>query len=158
KRIGEGTFGSVYHALWHKTDVAIKRLKHETSDDEEFEREAILMSSLRHPFIVSCFGVSLTTNAKYMVVEYMNNGSVEKAIYNSNQGKNVLRFNVKLKILISVAKGLTYLHSIKPHKIIHRDLKSANILLDSNMNAKVCDFGLSKVVSNSHTMTSNVGT
>ncbi|EFC36725.1 predicted protein [Naegleria gruberi] len=158
KRIGEGGMGVVYHAKWNRTDVAIKQLKTD-SNDEEFENEAILMSSLRHPCIVSCFGVSLTTNGKYMIVEYLENGSLEKAIYNSKMGRAILRFETKLKILTDVAKGLVYLHSIKPHRIIHRDLKPGNLLLDKNMNAKVGDFGLSKIVSNnSATMTANVGT
>ncbi|EFC47641.1 predicted protein [Naegleria gruberi] len=158
KRVGEGAMGMIYHAKWNRTDVAIKQLKTD-SNDEEFENEAMLMSSLRHPCIVSCYGVSLTTNGKYMVVEYMEHGSLEKAIYNSRIGREIMRFETKLKILIDITKGLIYLHSIKPHKIIHRDLKPGNILLDKIMNAKVGDFGLSKIVSNnSATMTSNVGT
>ena len=67
KKIGEGASGVVYKGLWNKTDVAIKQFKTDT-DDEEFEREALLMSSLRHPSIVSCYGISLSTESKYMIV------------------------------------------------------------------------------------------
>ena len=70
-KIGEGTNGIVYKGKWQRTDVAIKQLKTSEEDSEEFEREAILMSSLRHPSIVSCFGVSLTLNSKYMVVSFL---------------------------------------------------------------------------------------
>ncbi|EFC36588.1 predicted protein [Naegleria gruberi] len=159
-KIGEGSNGLVYKAKWNRTDVAIKQLKTlGEEDDEEFEREALLMSSLRHPSVVSCYGVSITNDSKYMVVEYLENGSLEKALYKSKIGKEKLSFETKLNILLDVGKGMTYLHSIRPNKIIHRDLKPGNILLTKNLNAKVSDFGLSKMVSNNTaTMTTNVGT
>lgn len=92
-------------------------------------------------------------------VEYLSNGALDGAIYESKIGKKKLSYVTKLNILNDVCKGMVYLHSIRPNKIIHRDLKCANILLDKNMNAKVGDFGLSKIVNgNSATMTTNVGT
>jgi serine/threonine protein kinase len=94
------------------------------------------MSSLRHPSIVNCYGVSLSSNSKYMIVsiffinlqivnqsikvEYLSNGSLEGAIYNSKIGRRKLKFLTKLNILSDVCKGMVYLHSIKPNKIIHR--------------------------------------
>jgi len=161
KRIGEGANGVVYHAKWNNTDVAVKSLKffNELEDDGEFEREAALLSSLRHPSIVSFYGVSIASSGKYMVVEYLKNGSLDNVIYNSKMRNEPLTLARKLHILLGVAKGMTYLHTLKPHMIAHRDLKPGNILLDEYYNSKVCDFGLSKVVGTMNgSMTTSIGT
>jgi len=163
KRIGEGANGTVYLARWRGTEVAIKSLKlseNSEEESEEFETEASLLSSLRHPAIVSFYGVAMSSSTKYMVVEYLT-GSLDKAIYNSRMGKNTIRMKEKLNILLGVASGMNYLHSLKPMSIIHRDLKPGNILLDKQLNGKVCDFGLSKMVNVQATlqsMTMNLGT
>ncbi|KAG2378821.1 hypothetical protein C9374_007969 [Naegleria lovaniensis] len=165
KKIGEGANGIVYLGKWSGTDVALKSLKFDNSNDsnqdnEEFETEAALLSDLRHPSIVNFFGVAMSQSVKYMVVEFLSKGSLDKAIYNSKIGKEILSLETKISILKSVSSGMSYLHSLKPYAIIHRDLKPANILLDGAMNAKVSDFGLSKLVSTNATatMTTNLGT
>ncbi|KAG2378462.1 hypothetical protein C9374_008101 [Naegleria lovaniensis] len=135
----------------------------EDSESGEFEREATLLSSLRHPNILTFYGICAPNpNQKFMVVEYMKGGSLEKLISNCRNGKDSLDFQSKINILLGVARGMVYLHSLKPRMIVHRDLKPGNILLDENGAVRVCDFGLSRVVGTNtvqqRTMTTNIGT
>ena len=92
-------------------------------------------------------------------MEYMQNGSLEKMIYNAKMKKTIIPFKKKLKLLLDISYGMKYLHGLKPHALIHRDLKPANILIHSDGHAKVCDFGLSKIVpqSLSASFTTNIG-
>ncbi|KAG2374394.1 hypothetical protein C9374_010964 [Naegleria lovaniensis] len=160
KRIAEGGNGVVYQAkLWKKLDVAVKSLKQNCDDDEEFEQEVSLLASLDHLNILKFYGISVTETSKYMITEYLENGSLDKMIYRGRIGnEGALNFIQKLQALEDVSCGMNYLHSLKP-AIVHRDLKPGNILLDSKMTCKVCDFGLSRIVGNSsNTMTKNIGT
>ncbi|KAG2373298.1 hypothetical protein C9374_012287 [Naegleria lovaniensis] len=168
RRIAEGANGTVYLASWNGTLVAMKTLKQplwmddlHDKDDDEFEKEAFLLSSIRHPNIIQFFGVILTGCKKYMVVEFMEKGSLAQLIYQLRTGSQQLSIFGKIDILLGIAKGMNYLHSMKPRGIIHRDLKPANILLDQNMNAKICDFGLSRMWNSNtahNSVTTNVGT
>ena len=161
KRIGEGANGTIYVANWNGCEVAVKTLKTESVESvhsEEFEKEAALLSTLRHPNIVNLYGVSISDTRKYMVVEYLPKGSLDKLILNCKHGTKVLSLPQKLNILLGVAKGMAYMHSLKPKPVIHRDLKPANILLDSNLCSKVCDFGLSTMLGNTNSATTNIGT
>ncbi|KAG2382004.1 hypothetical protein C9374_005796 [Naegleria lovaniensis] len=166
KRIAEGANGTVYLANWNGTKVALKTLKYDEEnnvntddnhEDDEFEREASLLGSIRHPNIVQFFGVIIAGSKKYMVVEYLENGSLDKLIYNVKLGMERITLHQKIDILLGVAKGMNYLHSLKPRGIIHRDLKPGNILLDQHV-AKICDFGLSKTESDTSSATTNIGT
>ncbi|KAG2388281.1 hypothetical protein C9374_000445 [Naegleria lovaniensis] len=170
RRIAEGSSGTVYMALWNGSQVALKSLKKGSSMDEieesneEFEREASLLGSIRHPNIVQFFGVIVSGTQKYMVVEFLQKGSLEKLIANSYNGVEILDLPSKINILLDIAKGMNYLHSLKPKRIIHRDLKPGNILLcglnNGKYTAKICDFGLSKALGNSrsNSATTNIGT
>ncbi|EFC48713.1 predicted protein [Naegleria gruberi] len=159
KRIGEGGYGNVYKGLWVNTEVAIKSLK--TAEGSfEFEKEAAILSRLRHPNIVSFYGVCITETSKYMITEFVKKGSLDKIIYKCKQNIEFLSLKEKINILIGVSNGMNYLHSLQP-SVIHRDLKPANILLDESNNCKVCDFGLVKIIGNNQlqtSMTVNVGT
>ncbi|EFC42325.1 predicted protein [Naegleria gruberi] len=162
-KIGEGSNGVVYKARWHGTFVALKTLKINSlseEENEEFEHEAALLSSLKHPSIVSFYGISVGVNVKYMIVEFMPNGSLDHLIRECKSGKVHITLRQKINIILGIANGLLYLHNLKPLSIIHRDIKPGNILLDHSYQAKVSDFGLSKLTSNngSSTMTSNLGT
>ncbi|KAG2383064.1 hypothetical protein C9374_004401 [Naegleria lovaniensis] len=163
KKIGEGANGSVFRANWNGTEVAVKALKSDVTSEEsaEFQKEAALLSTLRHPNIVNFYGISISDSTKCMVVEYLPMGSLDRLIYNCKLGNQVLTFSQKLEILLGVAKGMAYMHSLKPNPILHRDLKPANILLcgmDHHLMSKVCDFGLSTVMGCSNTATTNIGT
>ncbi|KAG2393027.1 hypothetical protein C9374_009604 [Naegleria lovaniensis] len=160
KKIGEGGIGTVYLGKWKDRDVAIKSLKARIDDDnDEFEKEVSLLASLRHPCILQLFGVSVSKENKFMVTEYLENGSLERIIYNCRVGKQSLSILDKLSILQDISSGMDYLHSLTP-AIVHRDLKPGNVLLDRANRCKVCDFGLSRTIgtSSSYTMTRNVGT
>ncbi|KAG2374220.1 hypothetical protein C9374_011057 [Naegleria lovaniensis] len=166
KKIGEGAQGLVYHASWKGIDVAVKTVKigddDELDDNSEFEREAALLSSLRHPNILTFYGICVPNRAqKFMVVEYLRGGSLEKLISNCRFGKETLGLKSKINILLGIARGMRYLHGLKPQMIVHRDLKPGNILLDENLSVRVCDFGLSRAVGSNATqatMTCNIGT
>ena len=107
KKIAEGGFGSVYLAKWNvSTDVAVKSFHQnsENTDEEEFEKEVALLVNLRNPHIVSFYGICITETKKFMVVEYMDKGSLDKIIYESKCGRENISFKQKLRILIDVAR------------------------------------------------------
>lgn len=141
-RLGAGGFGEVYKATWEHIDVAVKQLILRNMSDpttKDFEKEIEVHLKLRHPHIVQIYGV--TAQQPYgMVMEYMENGSLDTYLHN-NPRDNV-SWMLKYKIAIAVCKGLSYLHK---NNIIHRDLKSLNVLLNKFLEAKICDFGLAKV-------------
>ena len=150
RKIGEGGAANVFLATWLNIMIAIKSLKSDLVltdfHDEEFEREAAVLSRLRHPNVLIFYGVCLTEKSRYIVTEYLENGSLEKHISSiRNKTFTLDMFRTNLNILIGIANGMNYLHSLKP-SIIHRDLKPRNILLDHNNNAKVSDFGLEKIL------------
>ncbi|KAL9649970.1 hypothetical protein ABK040_003088 [Willaertia magna] len=177
-RIAEGGNGIIYYGFWKTTiEVAIKALKsinsyndddvnsnnnsNNTNESDEFEKEASLLAKIRHPNIVNFYGICLTDLSKYMIVEYLKNGDLGKLIYYSKIGKEIITIKKKILLLLDISNGMNYLHELKPYPIIHRDLKPANILLDNNYNAKVCDFGVSKIMSTlsyQSSFTTNVGT
>jgi hypothetical protein len=173
QRISEGTFGVVFKGKYRGGQVAIKKLK--LDDYDEFEHEVEILSRLRHPNIVLFMGVCFQNEYKLIVTEYMPNMSIDHLLYKKNAAilsQNIelddrvrhraMTFEKKLDILCDVIKGMIYLHSHDP-PIVHRDIKTSNILLDANLNAKVCDFGQSRLVAGGAAsiraaMTSNIGT
>lgn len=136
KKIAEGGYGVIYQAkLWNKLDVAIKTLKqiddgliNDLQDDEEFEKEVSVLANLNHPNILKFYGISVTETSKYMITEYLENGSLERMLQSCRFGKTILSFEKKLQMLEDVSCGMNYLHSLNP-AIIHRDLKPGNILI-----------------------------
>ncbi|KAG2378136.1 hypothetical protein C9374_008758 [Naegleria lovaniensis] len=160
KKIGEGASGSVYQAKYNMIDVAVKSIIRTEETDEIFEKEVMLLVQLRHPNIISFYGICISETQMYIVVELGKNGSLEQLITNMKKGKIKKTLKEKLKILIGVANGMKYLHGLNPQYLIHRDLKPANIVLDQSNVPKVCDFGLSRTVSSSPTksLTTNIGT
>lgn len=139
--IGEGSFGTVYLGRWCEQPVAIKTLEGQlTSEDrEQFIREVNIMSRLRNRSITQFYGVCLESGRMCLVMEYMSMGSLYDVL-----GKITLNPDQQHRIALGVARGLHYLHN---QGVLHRDLKSANVLIDDTWSAKLADFGLSKIKS-----------
>jgi serine/threonine protein kinase len=145
-KLSEGASGIVFKGKWNNMEVAIKKLKVE--DEDSFKREVTVLNSLRHPYIMMFYGLSSDDqDNNYIITEYVSHGGLDKLIY----GKKKVKFSEKVRIMLEIAKGMTYLHQLNP-SILHRDLKPQNILLDSNNRVKICDFGVSKPAMN-RTMT-----
>jgi len=138
--LGEGSFGIVKKAAWQYTDVAVKELRLTSLTEEateEFRHEAQHHGNLRHPNIVTLYGVCMEPGHYCMVMELMPEGSLYKLLHSKSDFPWMRRFSIAEQIAI----GLNYLHE---QNIIHRDLKSLNILLNGQ-HAKLTDFGLSKI-------------
>ncbi|XP_023743326.1 uncharacterized protein LOC111891500 [Lactuca sativa] len=145
--IGQGGFGKVYKCskIGSITEVAVKRL-HSMSNQgaNEFESEVKVLSKLRHGNLVSLIGYCKEEREMILIYEFMPNGTLEDHLRTPNLSLSWLQ---RLKICIGAARGLDYLHmgTSTQHGVIHRDVKTSNILLDANFAAKISDFGLAKV-------------
>ncbi|XXG55461.1 hypothetical protein AAC387_Pa03g3126 [Persea americana] len=147
ERIGLGSYGEVYHGDWHGTEVAVKKfLDQDISGDalEEFKSEVRIIKRLRHPNVVLFMGAVTRVPNLSLVTEFLPRGSLYRLIHRPN---NQLDERKRLKMALDVARGMNYLHNCTPI-IVHRDLKSPNLLVDRNWVVKVCDFGLSRMKHN----------
>ncbi|PSS23613.1 Serine/threonine-protein kinase [Actinidia chinensis var. chinensis] len=149
ERIGAGSFGTVYRADWHGSDVAVKILMDQDFHPEllkEFLREVTITRRLRHPNIVLFMGAVTQPPNLSIVTEYLSRGSLYKLLHKPG-AREMLDEKRKLNMAYDVAKGMNYLHNCSP-PIVHRDLKSLNLLVDQKYTVKVCDFGLSRLKAN----------
>ncbi|KAM0829709.1 hypothetical protein ACQ4PT_066712 [Festuca glaucescens] len=147
ERIGLGSFGEVYRGEWHGTEVAVKKfLQQDISSDalEEFRAEVRIMLRLRHPNVVLFMGAITRVPNLSIVTEFLPRGSLFRLIHRPN---NQLDEKRRLRMALDVARGMNYLHNCSP-VVVHRDLKSPNLLVDKNWVVKVCDFGLSRMKNN----------
>ncbi|TMW65174.1 hypothetical protein Poli38472_009341 [Pythium oligandrum] len=163
EQIGAGAFGSVWLARYMDSDtVVVKRLhaaKAERQYIQRFIEEIRFMSRFDHPKIVRFIGVAWTMETDVqMVLEHMSNGDLRSYLDLTKDNEHARKWHgQKISIALDMAESLVYLHSLDP-KVIHRDLKARNVLLDDRLNAKLADFGLSRHESDNNTMTAAVGT
>ncbi|XP_026401177.1 serine/threonine-protein kinase EDR1-like isoform X3 [Papaver somniferum] len=157
-RVGIGFFGEVFRGIWNGTDVAIKVFLEQdlTAENmEDFCNEISILSRLRHPNVILFLGACTRPPHLSMVTEYMEMGSLYYLIHMSGQKKK-LSLRRRLKMLRDICRGLMCIHRMK---IVHRDVKSANCLVNKHYMVKICDFGLSRVMAESPMRdTSSAGT
>lgn len=149
--LGQGGFGYVHKGVLHDgRDVAIKQLKVGSGQGErEFQAEVEMISRVHHSHLVSLLGHCISGIQRLLVYEYVPNQTLEFHLH--GKGKRPMNWATRMKVALGSAKGLAYLHEDCHPKIIHRDIKSANILLDENFEAKVADFGLARFYSDTDT-------
>ncbi|KAK3407129.1 hypothetical protein EUGRSUZ_K03237 [Eucalyptus grandis] len=146
RKLGEGGFGSVFEGtLSDGTKVAVKRLDGFGQVKKSFLAEVETLGSIHHMNLVRLMGFCVEKSHKLLIYEYMSNGSLDRWIFHKSN-ECVLDWQQRKKIILDIAKGLNYLHEDCRQKIVHLDIKPQNILLDENFNAKVADFGLSKLI------------
>jgi len=153
KQIGMGSYGIVYKAKWKGVDVAVKKFIKQTAMDETtllgFRAEVAFLSQLHHPNIVLFIGACLKTPNLCVVTEYLKNGSLKDMLADKSVP---MKWKTKMRIGHSAALGLHYLHSLEP-VILHRDLKSSNLMMESEENTKIIDFGFARIKQENATMT-----
>ncbi|KAG6778119.1 hypothetical protein POTOM_017969 [Populus tomentosa] len=149
QKLGEGGFGSVYKGvLTDNTVVAVKKSKgmDKAQMNAEFQKEMSIVSQVNHRNVVKLLGLCLETKVPLLVYEFISNGTLSKHIH--NKGSRILAsWTNRLRVASEAALALDYLHSLADPPVIHGDVKSVNILLDSNYTAKVADFGASVLMS-----------
>lgn len=160
--IGEGGYGIVYSGhLINGTPVAVKRLLNNLGQAEkEFRVEVEAIGNVRHKNLVRLLGYCIEGTHRLLVYEYVNNGNLEQWLHGAMSNRGYLTWEARIKVLLGVAQALSYLHEAIEPKVVHRDIKSSNILIDDNFNAKISDFGLAKLLlaGKSHVSTRVMGT
>ncbi|CAL9016893.1 unnamed protein product [Prunus brigantina] len=166
-KIGEGGFGSVYKGLLSDgTVIAVKQLSSKSKQgNREFLNEIGMISALQHPHLVKLHGCCIEGNQLLLVYEYMENNSLARALFGKlhlvhADGQLKLDWPTRHKICVGIARGLAYLHEESRLKVVHRDIKATNVLLDKNLTPKISDFGLAKLdeEDNTHISTRIAGT
>ncbi|CAI0405214.1 unnamed protein product [Linum tenue] len=160
-KLGQGGFGSVYKGvLADGREIAVKRLffnnKHRIGD---FFNEVNMISSVEHKNLVRLLGCSCSGPESLLVYEYLPNKSLDRFIFDVNKAK-AMNWDRRYEVIVGTAEGLVYLHENSKIRIIHRDIKASNILLDSRLRAKIADFGLARSFQEdkSHISTAIAGT
>ncbi|XP_062014689.1 probable LRR receptor-like serine/threonine-protein kinase At1g07650 [Rosa rugosa] len=151
-KLGEGGFGAVYKGeLLDGSFIAVKQLSSKSKQgNREFVNEIGMMSALQHPNLVKLYGCCTEGNQLLLVYEYMENNSLSHTLFGLEEGLLKLDWPTRQKICVGIAKGLAFLHD-GTLKIVHRDIKTTNVLLDRDLNAKIADFGLAKLDEEEHT-------
>lgn len=160
--LGEGGYGVVYRGnLINGTPVAVKKILNNVGQAEkEFRVEVEAIGHVRHKNLVRLLGYCIEGTHRILVYEYVNNGNLEQWLHGAMRQYGYLTWDARMKVLIGTAKALAYLHEAIEPKVVHRDIKSSNILIDDEFNSKVSDFGLAKLLGagKSHVTTRVMGT
>ncbi|QHN95406.1 hypothetical protein HN51_043261 [Arachis hypogaea] len=145
-KLGQGGYGPVYKARFPGgQDIAVKRLSSvSTQGLEEFKNETVLIAKLQHRNLVRLRGYCVKGDEKILLYEYMPNKSLDSFIFDRTRTL-LLNWQMRFDIILGIARGLLYLHQDSILRVIHRDLKTSNILLDMDMTPKISDFGLAKI-------------
>ncbi|KAH0920494.1 hypothetical protein HID58_028154 [Brassica napus] len=146
--LSRGGRGCLYRAcLDEKSSVTVKKIDGggDTDIEKQFENEVDWLAKIKHQNIISILGFSVYRQTRCIVYEMMQNGSLESQLHGPSQGSG-LTWQLRMKIAVDIARGLEYLHEHCHPPVVHRDLKSSNILLDSHFNAKISDFGYAAVL------------
>ncbi|KAB2071662.1 hypothetical protein ES319_A08G237900v1 [Gossypium barbadense] len=145
-KLGQGGFGPVYRGkLLDGKEIAVKRLSSVSGQGfEEFANEVLVISKLQHRNLVRLLGCCIEREEKMLVYEYMPNKSLDAFLFDSTKRK-LLDWKNRFNIIKGISRGLLYLHQDSRLRIIHRDLKASNILLDEEMNPKISDFGMARI-------------
>ncbi|KAM2193515.1 hypothetical protein ACFX1R_027791 [Malus domestica] len=146
-KLGQGGFGPVYKGKLQQHDIAVKRLSKSSGQGPvEFKNEVQLISKLQHRSLVKLLGCCIHREEKILIYEYMPNKSLDSFLFDQSR-RRLLNWRQRIHIIEGIAQGLLYLHKYSRLRIIHRDLKISNILLDAHMNPKISDFGLARILS-----------
>ncbi|WVZ99117.1 hypothetical protein U9M48_044464 [Paspalum notatum var. saurae] len=145
-KLGEGGFGPVYKGkLEDGREIAVKTLSRTSAQGlQEFKNEVLLIAKLQHRNLVRLIGCSISGPEKILIYEYMENKSLDYFLFDATKSK-ILNWQTRYRIIEGIARGLLYLHQDSRYRIIHRDLKTSNILLDKEMTSKISDFGMARM-------------
>ncbi|KAI8543470.1 hypothetical protein RHMOL_Rhmol08G0221000 [Rhododendron molle] len=146
--VGSGGFGTVYRMVMNDCGTfAVKRIdRSREGSDQVFERELEILGSVKHINLVNLRGYCRLPSQKLLIYDYLAMGSLDDFLHEHGEGKRSLNWNARLRIAFGSARGLAYLHHDCCPRIVHRDIKSSNILLDENLEPHVSDFGLAKLL------------
>ncbi|KAL9665305.1 hypothetical protein QQ045_020722 [Rhodiola kirilowii] len=148
-KLGQGGFGAVYKGRFVDggQEIAVKRLAQNSGQgDAEFQNEVMLLAKLQHKNLVQLLGFCLQgPHERLLIYEYLPNESLDKFLFNTSKRSSFLDWETRYKIIKGIARGLLYLHEDSGLRIIHRDLKAGNVLLDADMNPKISDFGMARL-------------